>query len=74
MPHLDEFGLQDTTPEMQEKIYELLRQLTPAQRLQMVIDRMAFTRNKRANTEHLRSGIANRPLNEAILARQTMSM
>ncbi len=51
---LDEFGLQDTEPVVQERVYELLRQKTPEQRFQMVLQRMAFTRDLRKSTEHLR--------------------
>jgi len=51
---IDRFGLQDTAPEVQERVYDLLRQKTPEQRFLMVLQRMAFTRELRKATEHLR--------------------
>ncbi len=51
---IDRFGAQDTTPEVQERLYALLRQCTPERRLQMVFNQMEFMRELRKATEHLR--------------------
>ena len=67
---LDRFGLQDTPTETQERIYELLRNKTPEQRLLMVISRMAFGRDLRKATQHLRPADENgrtSPINRPFL-------
>ena len=56
----DRFGAQDGSEEMDERIYELLRQKTPEERLRMTVDRMEFMRRWRAATEHLRDPSAKR--------------
>jgi len=60
MPHLDRFGAQDTPDEVQERIYALLRERTPEERLRMVLARMRFMRNIQATGERLRGEDAKR--------------
>jgi hypothetical protein len=59
---IDGFGLQDTTPEVQERLYELLLQKTPVERVLIVSDRMEFTGTLCRATDHLRGASSGGPL------------
>lgn len=58
---IDRFGAQDTDPEVKERVYSLLRQKSPAERLMMVVERMHFMRELRKAGEQLRAEAHGRP-------------
>lgn len=44
---IDQFGAQDTSIEAEERVFEELRKLTPAERVQIVFNQMEFMRQVR---------------------------
>lgn len=53
----DRFGAVDRSPEFERMTVELLRQKTPAERLQMVMDRIQAARDLRKATEAQRKSL-----------------